>query len=187
MSNFRISLIIFFACLALSSIGQVSISQLSDSGIKSEEDLRKLGVSETEIKNIKREIFENSSPQNNSLDKEKNSLEEPKQPVENETPVTQPIVKDEKEVYLNDSLVYGHSVLQSGYFNLKENSDRIIPSPNYLLGTGDRISVTIWGSSEFSNEYTLDSYGNITPSLVCLLYTSPSPRDRTRSRMPSSA
>ena len=28
---------------------------------------------------------------------------------------------------------------------------------------------------------------NITESLICLLYTSPSPRDRTRSRMPSSA
>ena len=26
-----------------------------------------------------------------------------------------------------------------------------------------------------------------TPPLICLLYTSPSPRDRTRSRMPSSA
>ena len=26
-----------------------------------------------------------------------------------------------------------------------------------------------------------------TPSIACLLYTSPSPRDRTRSRMPSSA
>ena len=29
------------------------------------------------------------------------------------------------------------------------------------------------------------SYGD--PVIVCLLYTSPSPRDRTRSRMPSSA
>ena len=28
---------------------------------------------------------------------------------------------------------------------------------------------------------------NISPRLPCLLYTSPSPRDRTRSRMPSSA
>ena len=26
-----------------------------------------------------------------------------------------------------------------------------------------------------------------TPLMICLLYTSPSPRDRTRSRMPSSA
>ena len=29
--------------------------------------------------------------------------------------------------------------------------------------------------------------GAITAATVCLLYTSPSPRDRTRSRMPSSA
>ena len=27
----------------------------------------------------------------------------------------------------------------------------------------------------------------VEPCLICLLYTSPSPRDRTRSRMPSSA
>ena len=39
----------------------------------------------------------------------------------------------------------------------------------------------------------LDLFGNWDPSLAyvmmgaCLLYTSPSPRDRTRSRMPSSA
>ena len=29
--------------------------------------------------------------------------------------------------------------------------------------------------------------GNVTGYWICLLYTSPSPRDRTRSRMPSSA
>ena len=37
----------------------------------------------------------------------------------------------------------------------------------------------------------IDNQGNILfssdKSLICLLYTSPSPRDRTRSRMPSSA
>ena len=30
-------------------------------------------------------------------------------------------------------------------------------------------------------------YLSWTPAAACLLYTSPSPRDRTRSRMPSSA
>ena len=30
-------------------------------------------------------------------------------------------------------------------------------------------------------------YGDFAPAERCLLYTSPSPRDRTRSRMPSSA
>ena len=31
------------------------------------------------------------------------------------------------------------------------------------------------------------SYGAVIRASLCLLYTSPSPRDRTRSRMPSSA
>ena len=33
----------------------------------------------------------------------------------------------------------------------------------------------------------IDRWGNVEPLYTCLLYTSPSPRDRTRSRMPSSA
>ena len=32
-----------------------------------------------------------------------------------------------------------------------------------------------------------NKYSGMTKTLICLLYTSPSPRDRTRSRMPSSA
>ena len=37
----------------------------------------------------------------------------------------------------------------------------------------------------FSTEYDADTMDVMV--LICLLYTSPSPRDRTRSRMPSSA
>ena len=37
-------------------------------------------------------------------------------------------------------------------------------------------------------ELKINTFRNIKDSiLICLLYTSPSPRDRTRSRMPSSA
>ena len=41
----------------------------------------------------------------------------------------------------------------------------------------------------FFDSWTLNKIGHIdhTPVFGCLLYTSPSPRDRTRSRMPSSA
>ena len=38
----------------------------------------------------------------------------------------------------------------------------------------------------YLQQYTEEAIRNTTPN-TCLLYTSPSPRDRTRSRMPSSA
>ena len=40
---------------------------------------------------------------------------------------------------------------------------------------------------ELVSKSQLSSGGKLSKALACLLYTSPSPRDRTRSRMPSSA
>ena len=55
-------------------------------------------------------------------------------------------------------------------------------------GTGQKIRIAVVTRGEKVSEATkagADLAGE--EDLVCLLYTSPSPRDRTRSRMPSSA
>ena len=59
----------------------------------------------------------------------------------------------------------------------------IIPGLNYrLMVTG---TTGLWRNfGDVSYPYQIGSVATIT---TCLLYTSPSPRDRTRSRMPSSA
>ena len=49
---------------------------------------------------------------------------------------------------------------------------------NQLISEGKKI--------EFETEYNRDFFGRIL-SYICLLYTSPSPRDKRQSRMPSSA
>ena len=49
-----------------------------------------------------------------------------------------------------------------------------------LAGDGNHYSATVT-SSQFSGKSKIEQHK------ICLLYTSPSPRDRTRSRMPSSA
>ena len=66
-------------------------------------------------------------------------------------------------------------------------------TPNSAIGSGFENSISGSGTSA-SGSYIASGYQNqISGSgfdrnfIGCLLYTSPSPRDRTRSRMPSSA
>ena len=65
---------------------------------------------------------------------------------------------------------------------------RMEPSKKYADGALKRIIrkanyKDLAGNKDFSDHEALE----IAEKKVCLLYTSPSPRDRTRSRMPSSA
>ena len=50
-------------------------------------------------------------------------------------------------------------------------------------------AANLFSLKEFGNIYTriMNPTNDVLEKRVCLLYTSPSPRDRTRSRMPSSA
>ena len=75
--------------------------------------------------------------------------------------------------------------LQKGFNYRFDQSDA--SNANQLL----KFSTTIDGTHQGGTEYTTGVNYNGTPgsahAYTCLLYTSPSPRDRTRSRMPSSA
>ena len=66
----------------------------------------------------------------------------------------------------------------AGYFD--HDSDEVVPSPC--------VSVCRMSADGSLCEGCFRSIAEIRGwSMACLLYTSPSPRDRTRSRMPSSA
>ena len=72
------------------------------------------------------------------------------------------------------------------------NSTQLL-TPGSIAGTGVR-SGCLDGSCldrirgrQTGFNTTLPATAPVAPALPCLLYTSPSPRDRTRSRMPSSA
>ena len=56
-----------------------------------------------------------------------------------------------------------------------------------ILQNGNMIVAVLLCLLAFRRIFSLTSDKNIEKKVFCLLYTSPSPRDRTRSRMPSSA
>eukprot|EP00657_Telonema_sp_P-1_P005938 TRINITY_DN2377_c0_g1_i1.p1 TRINITY_DN2377_c0_g1~~TRINITY_DN2377_c0_g1_i1.p1 ORF type:complete len:112 (-),score=69.93 TRINITY_DN2377_c0_g1_i1:106-441(-) len=73
------------------------------------------------------------------------------------------------------------------YTNIKANLSKLLfdAEPRALLGNASKMKLLddmmrlLEGTTERAQEHAEDA--------CCLLYTSPSPRDRTRSRMPSSA
>ena len=90
----------------------------------------------------------------------------------------------------NDSL-YGHGA--NDVFEGGEGNDFIYGGEgvDILLRSLSDFEVNFLGEQSFqlrSSGYEgVDSLFNVERIYICLLYTSPSPRDRTRSRMPSSA
>ena len=72
-------------------------------------------------------------------------------------------------------------------FKVKFSKNSCLPLDQFLdppLEFTNETKVTIEFSAKNTTRITYSAFGKI---LYCLLYTSPSPRDRTRSRMPSSA
>ena len=61
--------------------------------------------------------------------------------------------------------------------------------PPQSLDASFRLWETVQALAPMQPSFVSVTYGagGTTRTLTCLLYTSPSPRDRTRSRMPSSA
>ena len=71
-------------------------------------------------------------------------------------------------------------------------TDVVVSGASTFTGVGTFLSdLYVGGSAYITGDLTFDEFtarnANITGYTTCLLYTSPSPRDRTRSRMPSSA
>ena len=75
-------------------------------------------------------------------------------------------------------------ILKSGQNLLSKNIKRI---NSYLKRKEIEISVTVGKGLGCCSVWTCDLTKSYISINTCLLYTSPSPRDRTRSRMPSSA
>ena len=71
------------------------------------------------------------------------------------------------------------------------DTDRIIPARFLKCVNFDSLGESVFEDDRKTlkrkHPFDLEENKNASILVVCLLYTSPSPRDRTRSRMPSSA
>ena len=99
-------------------------------------------------------------------------------------------LKDAKTVLSNSGTAIMGSAVAEGPERAEKSVVKALDSPllndNKIKGCKNVLLLIVSGEDEI----TIDEIGEINDliqSEACLLYTSPSPRDRTRSRMPSSA
>ena len=109
-----------------------------------------------------------------------------------DTPSKEPVIT-QKEQEPDNSAAISAAIAAAVSQLLKQNKDVILSKNETQMQDKEKIqqeeSTTnnILSTISANKEPTQNNGEETTPSDACLLYTSPSPRDRTRSRMPSSA
>lgn len=166
MRSFFILLLVFSSIFSYSQIPSALMG--IDPSTISKEDLEKYGVTESDIQNLMQQYGQKKSSNTGSLNTTKNEVEEVKEEVikDPEVKPTEVTIKDPEK----DEFVYGRSLLNNKNLKIYENATHIKASPNYILGSGDEISVSIWGYSEHAGNYTVGEDGSIKPKLVGNIY-----------------
>ena len=66
--------------------------------------------------------------------------------------------------------VYGKSIFRDGNITFFQKTIDFEAPDHYILGVGDKISVSIWGYSDFSGNYTIQPWGGITDKDIDRVY-----------------
>ena len=101
--------------------------------------------------------------------------------------VTPPTGLSTSNIQLDRATMNWTAVADAHHYDIRmrvQGSSSWTISLNNLFGTSKQ-KLNLTSSTDY--EWQIRSACSTDSSSVCLLYTSPSPRDRTRSRMPSSA
>ncbi|MFT6716164.1 MAG: protein involved in polysaccharide export with SLBB domain [Saprospiraceae bacterium] len=157
------------AFLFFSLIFHMAYSQIPagfDPSSISKGDLDSYGVSEGDLNRL----LDEYSPTSSSEVVEKKVVEAkivPDSKIVQQEKVTE-APKSTKAASVNS--VYGRSLFDNDNLAVYANATHIKASPNYVLGTGDELSISIWGYSEHSGIYTIGNDGAIMPRLVGKIY-----------------
>ncbi len=134
----------------------INPNELKPSDIPSEEVMRQMGMSDEEIaealdfkyqRSIYSEIDTSSSQFNLKKFYERMGDE---------------LIKNDSISYPRGK-VYGQDLFRTNEINFFQKSTDANPPNHYRISTGDQISISVWGNSEYSDIVTVDQKGYIDP------------------------
>ena len=136
----------------------VSPSEVRPSDIPSQQVLKQMGLSDeeiTEAMNFKyqRGVYANTDVDSNSDFSTK----------------IQTFYKKMGDEKLNDSLtfpkakIYGQDIFRSNRINFFQKATNPNAPENYEIGSGDKLSISVWGNSDYSDVVKVDEKGYVSP------------------------
>ena len=163
----RISLFLFFCAIALNfqaqSIGGIDPTTLTNS------DIKKLGFGGTDIQSLKSEF---KAPTDNKVKPKVTDTIQDVEDVSKKVPEpTDSAILAQQE--LNSyKTTYGKSFFQNENLKIFKSASHVKAADDYILGTGDELTIAIWGYAEASLSERISDDGAIHPNLVGKIYLS---------------
>lgn len=71
---------------------------------------------------------------------------------------------DQAQEDLPPTKIYGQQIFRNKTLKVFSQSDDVAPSPSYILGPGDKVSISIWGISQEDATYEINQAGFIKPT-----------------------
>ena len=66
-----------------------------------------------------------------------------------------------EEEEMNEVVIYGQQLFRNNILDLQSSSEEIKAPDSYVLGPGDDIVISVWGRSQFDNEFRISEKGYI--------------------------
>jgi len=77
---------------------------------------------------------------------------------------------DAQDEALPDAIVFGQQIFRNKGIKLYRKSEDVKPPADYVLGVGDKVTVSIWGYSQESIVFEIDEAGYIKPPQMPRIY-----------------
>ena len=138
---------------------------LRPSDIPSEEVLKQMGLSELEISEVM--DFKHSRGKYSELNKQSN-LQQDLSQLKLYNFFGDTLVED--TIQYPKAKIYGQDIFRNNKLSFYQKALDAKAPENYKVGSGDEISISVWGYSEFSETLVVDDRGYIRPSSYGRIY-----------------
>ena len=135
----------------------VNLSELKQSDIPSEQVLRKMGLSDDEIKEALDFKYSKGVYSDNTIDSNYRLSEKINRFYKNIS--NDQILED--TLIFPKAKIYGQDIFRSNDIHFYQKTTNPNPPKNYEIGPGDQLSIAVWGNSDYTAVVKVDQGGYI--------------------------